>query len=211
MMAAARTGDVLLLERLMDPLRSNLPADMAESDDWTPLHEAVASNQLEAAQLLVARGAAVNRSGGIGWTPLHIACRDGYVDITTFLLESGADIYAFSSKVTAKVNALHVAASRGQCDVLALLLDRGVDVNCVDLVGETALMKAAYSAHLDAVQLLVSRGAKTNIRGKKGFCKGKMAWQLARIEGLPEVAEAAGGPTKAQSGCKAWCLKRLGL
>ena len=56
------------------------------------LHEAVKFNRMEAVQLLVDRGAAIDRVGGLGWTPLHIACRDGFQLIAEFLIDLGADV-----------------------------------------------------------------------------------------------------------------------
>ena len=81
------------------PVPTNLFAPTSPQDDWTPLHEATCGNQLLAVELLLTRGAVINRAAGLGWTPLHIAAREGFYDIAVFLLDSGADINAVGSKV----------------------------------------------------------------------------------------------------------------
>ena len=73
---------------------------------------------------------------------------------------------SWARQVTAKITPFQAAACRGQADVMELLLDRGAELNGRDMVGETALMKAAYGGHLDAVTLLVERGADKKLRGK---------------------------------------------
>jgi hypothetical protein len=94
-------------------------------------------------------------------------------------------------QVTSRITPLHAAARGGQDDVIDMLLDRGVNVDelddvgaataCLSLtcsallqvivptplctqLGETALMKAAYSGHRDAVQLLLERHANKQLR-----------------------------------------------
>ena len=53
------------------------------------------------------------------------------------------------------------AAVRGDAAVLRDLIDRGVDVDSLDRYGQTALMLAARSGHLEAARVLVQAGDTT--------------------------------------------------
>jgi ankyrin repeat protein len=62
-----------------------------------------------------------------------------------------------------------VLAQDNEVDRMQEFLNQGVDVDCKDpLTSETALMRAASSGRVEAVKLLLSRGAKVNLRTKSG-------------------------------------------
>lgn len=56
-----------------------------------PLHSAVASEQLELAEMLLKGGAQVNARQGGGFIPLHGAAQNGQMEMVRVLLEYGAD------------------------------------------------------------------------------------------------------------------------
>jgi ankyrin repeat protein len=68
------------------------PADEAERSGITLLDRAVLGNQVDLAQLLIARGADVNRTDKIGFTPLLYAASIDFGDsaMIDLLLKSGA-------------------------------------------------------------------------------------------------------------------------
>jgi protein phosphatase 1 regulatory subunit 12A len=47
--------------------------------------------------LLVSRGADVNRGDNEGWTPLHATASCGFLSIARLLIESGADVAAINN------------------------------------------------------------------------------------------------------------------
>ena len=62
-----------------------------------------------------------------------------------------------------------VAAMQNETGNVTRFLDGGVDVNCRDpLTSETALMKAAFNGSVEAVRILLDRGADANIRADNG-------------------------------------------
>jgi len=85
---------------------------------------------------------------------------DAVVNIRT---ESGMDHY--------QPTPLHDAARAGHADVLVLLLDAGAlvdaELSVSDSSGLTALAIAAGEGHVDAVRVLIKRGA--NIEGSGGY------------------------------------------
>ena len=63
---------------------------------------------------------------------------------------------------------IHKAAHRGDLDTLLRELRAGADVNTLDSGGQAPLVWATYSGSLDVLRLLLSRGARTDCRYKKG-------------------------------------------
>jgi ankyrin repeat protein len=95
MLKAAKHGDCAALAALLDADPTLLNA--RDSDGSTPLHCACWKGNLDAARLLLERGAEVDslRSGGhYGTTPLHAAAHGNHRDIVRLLLEHGASAAA---------------------------------------------------------------------------------------------------------------------
>ena len=60
-------------------------------DDSTALMFACEKGHVEAARLLLEKGAAVDAQDENGVTPLMTACEEGHVEVARLLLEKGAD------------------------------------------------------------------------------------------------------------------------
>jgi uncharacterized protein len=86
---AVRLGNLAVLHKLLD---LGVPADAVEPSGLTLLDRAVLGNQVEVAQLLIARGADVNHADKIGFTPLLYAASIDFGDsaMVDLLLKSGA-------------------------------------------------------------------------------------------------------------------------
>lgn len=96
--------------------------DAANDKGETPLMMAALRGQLELAQALLKRGAAVNREG---WTPLHYAASGPEPKLVQMLLDRGAQIDAPSPNGTTP---LMMAARYGAIDSAELLRQRGADI-----------------------------------------------------------------------------------
>jgi len=76
--------------------------------------------------------------------------------------------------------------------VMTLLLDRGANIELIVPGDENALINAAASGHLDAVKLLVARGANVNSQVWVEGPEGKGTWRTplseARRERQADVA-----------------------
>jgi hypothetical protein len=108
-------------------------------------------NEMEAVQALIGHSAQIN---------LPVSAALGRIeDFRRLLPKSDAD---------ARHLALALAAQFGQLEILRLLLDAGEDPNRYNPPGghshSTPLHQAAGNGHLDAVKLLVERGARLDAR-----------------------------------------------
>jgi uncharacterized protein len=136
---------------------------------------------------------------GDATSPLLLATINGHYDLAKVLLERGANpnqaavngvtpLYAvLNLQWAARAGRPRLQAHRDQTlnylDVLTLLLDHGADPNArlatrvwysgglsgVDEIGSTAFWRAAYASDLDAMKLLVARGADPTIPTVKGI------------------------------------------
>jgi RNA polymerase sigma factor (sigma-70 family) len=90
----------------------------------TPLIAALFGRRVEAARILIERGANVSMKRGgkgwprAGWTPLHYAAAYGFLDIVSRLLERGASVKALDDS---GASPLDVARDAGQEEAIQLL------------------------------------------------------------------------------------------
>lgn len=130
-----------------------LAVDAPNAAGETALMLACLRGQVEAAQQLVARGAAVNRGG---WTPLHYAASGPEPRLVAWLLDRGATIDAPSPN---RSTPLMMAARYGAADSADLLLARGAnarlrndrDLSAADFA--RAAGREALAARIEAASL----------------------------------------------------------
>lgn len=153
---AARQGRLEELEALVaQGAEINAPGERG----WTALHQAVVSNQGEAARLLLERGADPNARGQLDMTPLHWAALLGHAELAKLLLARGANVMA---KNLYGMSPLHEAANEA---VARVLLDAGAGVKVVDDYGMTPL----HLARSKAVGVtLMEAGADLQARSRDG-------------------------------------------
>ena len=99
-MRAAREGDIEAVKQHLDAGADINVQNVRRSQSWTPLFNAVAWGKKEVAELLIAKGADVNRKCEDFMTPLHMAVSSPFVspsdrkEIVELLISKGADINA---------------------------------------------------------------------------------------------------------------------
>jgi ankyrin repeat protein len=145
-------------------------------------HPAHAGLQASLAEKLLDYGAAVDGRGSGNWvSPLLTALAFGYLETAETLVRRGARVDTLHAAAGLGVltevrkrlpaadplsrhRALALAAQHGHVQVLRALLDAGEDPNRLNPEGNhqhsTPLHQAALAGHLEAVQLLVERGAR---------------------------------------------------
>jgi len=158
---AARDG---LLDAAKVLVEAGADVNKADPNGITPLLMAITNGQLPVAQLLVERGADLKAADWYGRTPLWAAVEIRNLDLRSNATENGVD-------------------RAGALRLITALLDKGVDVNArvkefpparrymlplgslewVDITGQTAFTRAAQSADLETMRLLLAKGADPKI------------------------------------------------
>lgn len=158
---AAERNDVEALKVLLDADPRLVDAEEDEGG-WGPLHVACSAGSLDAARLLLYRGANVNRANGHGFTALMDACNGGYVEVVRLLLAQGSDptlhdshrwtAFMFASVGRACSGSDHVA-------VIRLLLEDGrLPVDASDEGGRPALYLACAEGYPERARVLLMEG-----------------------------------------------------
>ena len=152
----------------------------ADTTGVTALVAASVSDSLEAAELLLARGADPKVQANVGQaaTPLHGAATNGNVTLLRSLLRKQVDVDAVSTDSSGKVKnglvtfgrvgALHFAALSGNPEAVRQLLAAGASVDAVDVRGMTPLMFAIATDRPDAriIRMLLEAGASPHVKSK---------------------------------------------
>jgi len=133
---AAALGLSDVLSALLD--EGPAAVDAVNEDGFQPLGLACFFARREAAELLLARGAAVNSASrnAADVMPLHSAVASRSVHLVRTLLEQGADANA---RQAGGFTPLHGAAQNGDASAVELLLAAGADARALDGSGRTAL------------------------------------------------------------------------
>ncbi|MBI3118170.1 MAG: ankyrin repeat domain-containing protein, partial [Candidatus Hydrogenedentes bacterium] len=143
-----------------------IKVDSLTEQQLTPLSLAVRGKQVNAAKLLVERGASLKITGKNSNPPLVAAAGVGATDIAKFLLEKGADPNLF---LPTSWTALTAAIDGGNSELVDALLAHGADVNRADGDGWTAMHMAAMNGNLPLLErLLNSPGANISVATNEG-------------------------------------------
>ena len=145
---AAMNGDVAAITAALDA-----GAGIDESDGTaTPLYYAVWMGHIDAAKLLIERGADVNAQTTLG--PPLMAAVGGTIDLLNLLLERHADPNAAYGGEFA----LHAAITRDCLDCVKALVEAGADVNAKTEGGKTPLHLAKRAGQRKVADYLMSHG-----------------------------------------------------
>jgi ankyrin repeat protein len=189
---ASRAGRLAVVEALLSTASPDeaIQLDRANVLGSTPLIQAVQSNRVEVAKMLVAAGARVDDVNAQGETALSAAAFTGNVELARLLLTHKARPDTIDA--TGK-SVIVYAAARGAAPIVEMLLDAGVDVNARYRADLTALMWAAghpdntaADAGLRTVRFLLMRGAKVDLVDDRG----RSALMIAAGLGHPAIAQA---------------------
>jgi ankyrin repeat protein len=152
----AKRGDAEMVKMLLD---AGAIVNDADTSGATALHYAASRGSAATIKLLLEFGAVVEAKDDRSDTPIMWARG---AQSTSLLLEAGADANA---KNVSGQTALMIASRTGddsRLEVLARL--PGVDLDAVDSQGVSAHAAAVAFEHHDAAELLVSLGAKSEVK-----------------------------------------------
>ena len=170
LIAASQHGHTALVKLLLDKGAS---VNAKTSDNTTAFYYAAQNHHIESLKLLHAKGADLNIINRFEFSPLSVAIianRDE--KIVRLLLDFGAnpDIQPIGSPLITE------AIAKNSIGIVRLLINKGANVNATNEIGVTPLMIAAASHQMDAVKLLLKKGAK--IRVRDGNNKNILHWLL---------------------------------
>jgi ankyrin repeat protein len=191
---AARSDEVAVVNEL---LSRRVSVDVAAAEnDGTPLMFAAESGATNAAAVLIAAGADVNRRYSVRLrnTILMEAAWYGQLGSVKLLLEHGANLEGTDNNGN---TALTCAANAGRTNVVQYLLKQGANRNATNRNGWTALMQAVEAKQLESVRVLLEAGADVNRKGP-----GTTALMIAARESSVEVVRCLvdhGADVKAES------------
>ena len=158
-------------------------AAAAASD--SPVADAARDGDLMRVRALIGQRANVNATQGDGMTALHWAAFNDDHAIADLLLATGANM-TVRTRVGA-ITPLWLAASNGSAAMIRRLITVDTDINVPTATGGTPLMAAAMSGSVDAMDLLVRRGAWVNARETEN---GQTALMFAAWENRPDAIRA---------------------
>jgi ankyrin repeat protein len=198
--SAIRENNLTQLKTLLDQKGS---ANVADDRGITPLMYAAENGSIEAMRLLIDRGADVNAQNAFGSTALmwsvaepakvrlllergaqvNTLARSGRTalivagftnpsaEVVKLLLTKGAKVDVMDTR---HVTPLNAATFGNDTATVRLLLDANADIDTPDtFIGLTPLMNAAGNRNVDAVKLLMAKGAAVNA--------------VSKTEGLPKI------------------------
>jgi uncharacterized protein len=164
LLTPAAKGDVAKLEKLLAKGEDINARDIKTGR--SVLMVALGAEQVDAAIMLIDRGADLKARDKLNWTPLQLATRFNLVTAAQALLDKGADVNEYGSD---GYPVLGTAALSNHIAMLDLLHARGADINLRDDPkkerGRTPIMYANYP---EGAQWFLDHGADLAIQNDKG-------------------------------------------
>ena len=160
---AARRGDLPAVSKLLD---QGVAPDAKDETGETPLLSASLGGHADVVAILDERGAKTGSRNDRGLTPLHGAAYAGSLETVRLLVESGAAVN--DAENVFKVTPLIVAAEEGHADVISFLAGHGADLEWTERAGYTALSRATFRDHPEAINALLKAGAKCQSKDRIG-------------------------------------------
>ena len=153
---AARYGHTDVVERL---LSAGADPNQYGWFGYTALVRAAYNGHLATVNLLLAVGADPNQAELEGDTAMIRAARFGYTEVVDALLRVGVQSVEQKVEDDGPTKALMKAAIYGNTATMNQLLCAGGNPNCMEVDGNTPLIRAAENGHLDVINLLLDVGA----------------------------------------------------
>lgn len=160
---ATRRGDAATVKKWLD---RGVGVNVTFMDGETLLMRAAVDGRLEVTNLLLRRGAQVNRWDTAGFTATGLAILNHHQAILLALLAHGASVNPVIHNAGAAP--LTMAAQTDDVETIKILLKRHAHIDAQNNRGETALMTAVRRNHLEAVSLLLSGNADRRLRNRDG-------------------------------------------
>ena len=138
----------------------------ADKSGNSALYYAAHYNEVDIVKLLISKGADCNHVNKYGYTALMVAAEKGHEKCISLLLQAKADVHMTNNYL--EESPLHLAAKNNHIQCIELLIVWGAGINNVTSYGHSPLMLASSIGHLDAVKVLLDKGAATHLTK---FCR----------------------------------------
>lgn len=188
---AAAAGITPLFKQLID---AGTAVDYKGEMDTTPLMCAVDFSQITAAELLLAKGAALGAVDSSGRTAFDLAVRTGCTAMTEMLFAKGA---AFE---TSGSTPLHKAAAGWRPSTVEVVLNHGAAVNAQDRRGQTPLHRVFSNQQYNnrgpaedctqIARLLLAKGALVDTVDSVGCTPLHYAAEVGAVDAAAVLLEA---------------------
>ena len=158
-------------------LEHNAGSTVFNGKGQTALHMACDKGNTHLAILLIDKGADANATNEEGETPLHLTVNLRHHKTIQKLLEKGADVNIQSKSGE---TALMKASKQRDLDAVKILIETGktvIDIDRVDNERKSALFYAAEKEHVEILEYLVTKGAKTK-DFTEDFCRERVFYPL---------------------------------
>ena len=195
---AAQDADLPTIMRALTKkgrnLLGKLSHDEADEHGRTPLWKACYEGHVDAARLLLDKGAEVDRANKylnkFCVTPLHIACQNGHVEAVRLLLDNGAAVDRVDRADKYGVTPLYIAKYQGHSSIVALLEDHlyKADIDATAPVATQTRGKNLANMMVDRLQSALDDEAARK-RQRLGP-RADMGRRLPRAGSDPRVAPA---------------------
>lgn len=157
-------GEYAAIVKLL--LEAGVPVDMVDrKDGWTALHAAAMGGAVDAARVLLDKGARLNATGKDGRTALHLAARQGTPEMIALLLDRGAPIDPVQANHPSKATPLMKAEEGGKLENVKLLLKRGANLQVRGFPNRVSVLhSAAWHNHVEIAKVLLAAGIDVDVR-----------------------------------------------
>ena len=156
----------LEITKLLVAYRANVN-DQKNSNRISPLHFAVAVNNIGLMNVLMENGANVDGKDKFGYSPLHVAAINNHLTAAMVMVQKGASACL---RDDLGMTIIHIAACRNLSDFLlyALSLNQAKLDERESTTYNTPLLKAVENGSDKCVEILLRAGASTDLLNRAG-------------------------------------------
>ena len=157
-------SSVKMIKLLID-YKADLNAAL-KTNGYTAMHKASSGNHVAVAQLLIDKGADINRASNDGFVPLHMAVSSGSKEVVEVLLEAKCKLNVQDNEgLTPLMRAIHAE----QFEIASDLMDYGADVTLCSKKGLHVMHLAAQVGSKEVVEVLLEAKCKLDVQDNEGL------------------------------------------